>query len=199
MASSHRALPDSFALAALTATGPILTYIKILAAQFVAMIATSLPSVLRGRRFASFVVNRSSHRFQVAWINAYAYAAKMIQLQALGNRPNKELVGKAMRLDHLAACWLELAVSPDVYRCSPEPAGVRLIDLAPEAFFKRWRLARRRGPRGAKARTVHRAHPAPLRWCLLASRNNARTISHIELQPVRSRPRPVSAGAGFSL
>lgn len=94
--------------------------------------------------------------FKMGWVDAPSDAAKMIPFQAIGCFSNKEGVGlsRTGRASISARPVPERSVAASKKAASPQPTGLRLVDVFPEALFRTLRLAKE-DPFG------HAANPIP--------------------------------------
>ena len=67
----------------------------------------------------------------MCWIDAEMRAAKMVKHETSGNLPNAELIGQSVR-ENFNAAPHRSSVASFVSVSGPNPAILRLVDLAPE-------------------------------------------------------------------
>jgi len=89
-------------------------------------------------RHTSSAILSNRYRFQVIGPHARWIPTQVVNLQAVTNRSDKELVGPPVS-DHLLAVHSELAVTGRLRAPDPLPAAiVALFDLLPKPHFGTW-------------------------------------------------------------
>lgn len=78
-------------------------------------------------------------KLQMGGIDTSGDAAKVVGLQPLGDRPNQQLMADPMSKGDLTRIpgHPETAIAVGVLPAGPEPAGIGLVDVGPEAISER--------------------------------------------------------------
>lgn len=88
-------------------------------------------------RVTTAIILAASHRLKVVWVHTPTVAAKMIYVETLGNRSDKQLVGDAVRSFHPSSTTSDPngTVSVPVGGAGPLPATILLfVDLLHETI-----------------------------------------------------------------
>ena len=145
---------DALQLTASAHTGALLALatavvaVAILRAKFVAALAVRLSGVASGEALASPLVLSGRDGFEVRRIHAGSVAAQMVDLEALGDRADEQLVGEAMG-GNATSVEAEHSVALLVPVRGPFPTVGPLVDLGPEPFLGRGSV-HGRGPAGQR-------------------------------------------------
>jgi hypothetical protein len=118
--------------------------------------AMCLPGVDSQWRHSTRLVFGGRHRLKMRRIHAMPNAAQMIEMQAIGYRSIRQLIGHAVRECRPLRRQGEVAISVLAPARRPQPTAVRLIDARPKSVSERLRDWSQRTRRLRQRNHLHR-------------------------------------------